>query len=143
MESTTSPSQALTIRITDEAARWISIFMTEQKLNSADYAFRVGVKAGGCSGYEYVMRMDRPKDADRVFEHNGSRVIVDEKSLRFLNGSSLHFLMKYQGAGFTIISPRVAASCGCGSSVSFKKEDPLPSSPLSTPPTPGSLPHPA
>ena len=111
------------IRITDDAAKWVGIFMTEQKLNPADYAFRVGVKAGGCSGYEYVMRMDKPKDTDIFFEHNGARVIVDEKSLRLLNGSSLHFILKYQGAGFTIMSPRVAASCGCGSSVSFKKEE--------------------
>ncbi|OGH56155.1 MAG: hypothetical protein A3G34_12655 [Candidatus Lindowbacteria bacterium RIFCSPLOWO2_12_FULL_62_27] len=112
------------IRLTDDAARWIGIFMTEQKLNPAEYAFRVGVKAGGCSGYEYVMRMDRPKDADTVFEHNGARAIVDERSLRLLNGSSLHFVMKYQGAGFTIINPRVASSCGCGSSVAFKQDAP-------------------
>ena len=122
------------LRITDEASRWIGIFMTEQKLDPKDYAFRVGVKAGGCSGYEYVMRMDKPKETDICFEHNGSRVVVDEKSLRLLNGSTLHFIMKYQGAGFTIMSPRVAASCGCGSSVAFKKDEPSISVPASAPP---------
>ncbi len=112
------------IRVTDEAARWIEIFLTEQKLKPADYAFRVGVKAGGCSGHEYVMRMDKPKATDVFFEHKGARVIVDPKSLDLLNGSTLHFIMKYQGAGFTIMSPKVAGTCGCGTSVSFKKDDP-------------------
>ncbi len=127
-------SPALSIRVTDEAAKWIGIFMTEQKLNPADYAFRVGVKAGGCSGHEYVMRMDKPKPADVFFEHKGARVVVDPKSLELLNGSSLHFILKYQGAGFTILSPKVVSSCGCGSSVMFKKDEPSSASPI--PPTP-------
>lgn len=125
------------IRITDDAAKWIGIFMNDQKLSPADFAFRIGVKAGGCSGYEYVMRMDKPKEKDVIFEHGGSRVVVDEKSLNLLNGSTLHFIMKYQGAGFTIMSPKVAAACGCGSSVSFKKDDPQ-STAASAPPPSGS-----
>ncbi|MBI4178746.1 iron-sulfur cluster assembly accessory protein [bacterium] len=131
-EQTAETKPAPFIRVSDEAAKWIGIFHTEQKLDPADYAFRVGVKAGGCSGFEYVMRMDRPKPEDRVFEHNGAKVVVDEKSLRLLNGSTLHFIMKYQGAGFTILSPRVAATCGCGTSVSFKSE-PAPSTSTAPP----------
>lgn len=123
-----------TVIITDDAAKWIGIFMNEQKLNPAEFGFRIGVKAGGCSGYEYVMRMDKPKPGDLEFTHQGSRVIVDEKSARLLNGSTLHFIMKYQGAGFTIMSPRVAATCGCGTSVSFKKETPSAQPSASTPP---------
>lgn len=139
MDGQSHTAAPLILRITDEAAKWIGIFMSEQKLNPADYAFRVGVKAGGCSGYEYVMRMDKPKEKDITFEHNSSRVIVDEKSLRLLNGSTLHFVMKYQGAGFTIMSPKVAAACGCGASVSFKKDDPQTAA-VPAPPTPSGSP---
>lgn len=124
MDTSTQTTANPSIRVTDEAAKWIGIFLTEQKLSPADYAFRVGVKAGGCSGHEYVMRMDKPKENDVFIEHKGARVIVDPKSLDLLNGSTLHFIMKYQGAGFTIMSPKVAGTCGCGTSVSFKKDDP-------------------
>lgn len=115
----TEQTQTARVGMTDEAAKWVLRFIEDQKLPGDTFAFRLGVQGGGCSGFQYLMRMDKPKPDDAVFEHNGARLIVDPKSLKLLDGSKLHFEMKYQGAGFTVINPRVDSTCGCGVSFSI------------------------
>ena len=109
------------ITVTSDAAKWIKVFMQEQKKDPAVHGFRIGVRGGGCSGFQYAMMMDAQKPNDVVYEKDGVRVFVDPRSHHMLEGSTLDFLLKYQGAGFTIINPQVASACGCGTSVAFKE----------------------
>ncbi len=110
------------INVTADAAKWIKIFMQEQKKDPATTGFRVGVRGGGCSGFQYAMMMDAQKPGDHVFEKDGVRVFVDPRSFHMLTGSTLDFLMKYQGAGFTLLNPNAEGACGCGSSVAIKAD---------------------
>lgn len=108
--------------VSPEAARWIKIFLDQERRDPKKSGFRLGVRGGGCSGMEYAMGMGDPKDGDHVFEKDGIRVFVDPKSMPFVEGSRLHFLLKFQGAGFVVFNPQVASSCGCGTSFAPKTE---------------------
>lgn len=78
---------------------------------------RVGVVRGGCSGKTYQMDFDSPKSDDFVFEQNGLKIIVDPKSMEFLNGTNIDYTESLQGAGFKLDNPNVTGGCGCGKSV--------------------------
>lgn len=85
---------------------------------------RVGVKAGGCSGYSYGMGFDDSvQDNDKSFEVNGLKVVVDEDSAKYLYGVEIDFKDTGMGGGFTIHNPNAVASCGCGQSFRTREED--------------------
>ena len=78
---------------------------------------RVGVKGGGCSGLEYVTRLDterKPIDLSEAF--NGVEVVCDSKSAKFLDGATLDFTGNLIGGGFKFENPNADRSCGCGTS---------------------------
>ena len=80
---------------------------------------RVGVKGGGCSGFEYVL--DLAKEAakfDIVSECHGARVFCDKKSYLFVNGSEVDFTKTLMHSGFVVKNPQTKQSCGCGTSFS-------------------------
>lgn len=82
---------------------------------------RLGVKGGGCSGFSYVLDLDRDVDEkyDRVFEIEGIRIVVDRKSMLFLAGTTLDYTSDLHilgEGGFEFINPNVKRSCGCGTS---------------------------
>ncbi|MEE8283058.1 MAG: iron-sulfur cluster assembly accessory protein [candidate division NC10 bacterium] len=77
---------------------------------------RVRVRGGGCSGYEYQLAFDTPKEGDQVFEEGGVKVVVDPKSLLFLAGTEIDFQDGLTGTGFAIKNPNSKGSCGCGQS---------------------------
>jgi iron-sulfur cluster assembly protein len=77
---------------------------------------RVRVRGGGCSGYEYQLAFDTPREGDQVIEQDGVKVVIDPKSLLFLTGSEIDFHDGLTGAGFTIKNPNAKGSCGCGQS---------------------------
>ncbi len=81
---------------------------------------RVQVVGGGCSGMSYKLGFESEpaKDADKIFEKDGIQVIVDSKSLLFLNGTELDFSDGLNGTGFTFNNPNAKRTCGCGSSFS-------------------------
>ncbi len=79
-------------------------------------ALRVAVEGGGCSGFQYDIRLDAPEDGDLVLEGQGQKVVVDEVSLPFLENAVIDFSEELIGARFTIDNPNVASSCGCGTS---------------------------
>lgn len=82
---------------------------------------RIGVKGGGCSGLEYVTRVDaEPKPNDLQAEFDGVRVICDPKSAEFLDGSNLTYTGNLIGGGFQFENPNAARSCGCGTSFTPK-----------------------
>jgi iron-sulfur cluster assembly accessory protein len=82
-------------------------------------ALRVAVEGGGCSGFQYDIRLDAPSEDDLILEGEGERVVVDSVSLPFLAGATIDFTEELIGARFTIDNPNATASCGCGTSFSI------------------------
>ena len=82
-------------------------------------ALRVAVAGGGCSGFQYDIRMDAPAPDDLVLEEAGQRVVVDPVSLPFLAGATIDWSDELIGARFTIDNPNASSSCGCGTSFSI------------------------
>ncbi|WP_299839197.1 iron-sulfur cluster assembly accessory protein [uncultured Paracoccus sp.] len=80
---------------------------------------RVAVLGGGCSGFQYEIRMDDAEADDLVLEGGGQRVIVDPVSLPFLAGAVIDFSDELIGARFVIENPNATSSCGCGTSFSM------------------------
>jgi iron-sulfur cluster assembly accessory protein len=84
----------------------------------APQALRVAVEGGGCSGFQYDIRLDNAAEDDLVLEKNGQQVLVDSVSLPFLADATIDFSEELIGARFTIENPNATASCGCGTSFS-------------------------
>jgi iron-sulfur cluster insertion protein len=80
---------------------------------------RVGVSGGGCSGFQYDIRLDDPATDDLVMEKHGQRVLVDPVSLPFLQNAVIDFTDELIGARFVIENPNASSSCGCGTSFSI------------------------
>lgn len=82
-------------------------------------ALRVAVDGGGCSGFQYEIVLDAPKDDDLVLEGGGEKVVVDAVSLPFLANAVIDFSEELIGARFVIENPNATSSCGCGTSFSM------------------------
>ena len=81
---------------------------------------RVAVEGGGCSGFQYEIKLDEcVKEDDLVIEKDGASVIIDSVSLQFLSGATIDFADEIIGARFVINNPNVVSSCGCGISFSI------------------------
>ena len=80
---------------------------------------RVAVAGGGCSGFQYDIRLDQVASDDLVLEKGGQRVVVDPVSLPFLAGAVIDFTDELIGARFVIDNPNASSSCGCGTSFSM------------------------
>lgn len=103
--------------VTETAAKEIQVLMS--KYENPELGLRVKVVAGGCSGYSYDLAFDDQKQAtDKVFEANGVKVYIDERSYPILDGTQLDFVDTMLGRGFTFTNPNAKSSCGCGSSFS-------------------------
>lgn len=108
------------IKVSDLAKSKASQLMKEDGFNPETDFIRVGVKSGGCSGLEYVLKFDKEKtDADQVFEDNGIKIIVDKKSILYLAGTILEYSGGLNGKGFVFNNPNAARTCGCGESFSL------------------------
>lgn len=82
-------------------------------------ALRVAVEGGGCSGFQYEIDLDTPKDDDLVLEGAGQKVVVDSISLPFLSNAVIDFTEELIGARFVIDNPNATSACGCGTSFSM------------------------
>jgi iron-sulfur cluster assembly accessory protein len=111
------------VTLTDIAADKVRGFLSQQE-SEGEIGLRVGVRGGGCSGFQYALALDERHDDDHVFEHEGIRVIVDPASLRYVEGSQVDFTESLMGSGFEVVNPNVVASCGCGSSFRIADEEP-------------------
>ena len=110
------------VQLTDIAAEKVRDFITGQAAEG-DIGLRVGVRGGGCSGFQYALALDERRDDDHVFEVNSIRVLVDPASLQYVDGSTVDFTESFQGSGFEVSNPNVVASCGCGSSFRVKDDE--------------------
>ena len=102
------------VTLTDIAAEKVSEFLTGQ--GQPDAGLRVAVRGGGCSGFQYALALDEARDDDNVFEDRGIRLLVDQASLQYVDGSVVDYTESLMGAGFEVKNPNVVAACGCGSS---------------------------
>jgi len=112
------------ITVTDKGAEKIREFLAKQQETASVEGLRVGVKGGGCSGFQYILAFDERRDGDEVVEHDGIKLLVNEESVSYVNGSVIDFVDGLQGAGFKVENPNVVAACGCGSSFRVADEEP-------------------
>src|SRR2546421_12939914 len=108
---------------TDTGAEKVREFLETQSAVAATAGLRVGVRGGGCSGFQYALAFDEQRAGDTVFEDKGIRLLVDTESLPYVRGSTIDFVDGLQGAGFKVDNPNVIAACGCGSSFPVAEEE--------------------
>lgn len=91
-------------------------FLARQE-GDAGLMLRLAVTGGGCSGFQYNFSFDDAvQDDDRVFERDGSKLVVDETSLDLLAGAEVDFVEDLMGSYFQVKNPNASSSCGCGTS---------------------------
>lgn len=111
------------ITITDKGAEKIREFLATQGTDGTEAGLRVGVRGGGCSGFQYALAFDQKRDGDEVFHYAGLKVLVDGPSLPYIKGSIIDYVDSLTGAGFKVENPNVVAACGCGSSFRVADEE--------------------
>ena len=109
----------MAITLTETAAREIKTIVEQQELDAQKIRLRVGVKGGGCSGFNYLLDLtEQDRESDEAFEQHGVRIVCDPKSYLYLNGTTIDFKDEVMGRGFVFNNPNATSSCGCGSSFS-------------------------
>lgn len=107
----------MSIVITENAAAEVKRIIESQKFED-ETMLRIGISAGGCSGFSYSLGFDKNFDekVDAKNEQHGVQVVVDKKSSLYLEGTTLDFYEGIEKRGFTFDNPNAVKSCGCGSS---------------------------
>lgn len=104
----------MTVTITERAAKHVSTFLAKR---GKGVGVRLGVRTSGCSGMAYKLEfVDAVGAEDLVFESNGVKVVVDPKSLPYIDGTELDFAREGLNEGFRFNNPNVKNECGCGES---------------------------
>lgn len=102
------------ITMSDSAAQRVRTFLNHR---GKGLGLRLGVRTSGCSGMAYVLEFaDEANDDDVIFEDKGVKVIIDSKSLVYLDGTELDFVKEGLNEGFKFNNPNVSSECGCGES---------------------------
>ena len=104
------------INLTPMAVSEVKRLLTKE--NKPELALRIGVRSGGCSGFSYVLGFDTPQPEDKIEEVEGIKLVVDSKSVAYLEGMQLDYQDGLQGKGFALHNPNATKSCGCGESFS-------------------------
>lgn len=103
------------VNVTANAANAVRDLL--EKRNLENYALRVYIAGGGCSGYQYGMALEgNIREQDLVFEQHGIKLVVDEVSIEYLKGATIDYVEDVMASGFKIDNPNAVSSCGCGSS---------------------------
>lgn len=115
------PEKAFQISVSELAASQVKLQL--EKRGTPESYLRLGIKGGGCSGFSYVIMFEdsAPRERDVVFEQHGIKIIVDKKSLGYLNGATLEWEKTLIRQGFKFINPNEKSSCGCGHSFTVKE----------------------
>lgn len=113
----------MSIKLTKNAAKEIKKVMEEQSMKTEEYALRVSVQGGGCSGYNYSLGFEEKKEGDALndstYTLEGIETRVDRKSELFIDGTEIDFVEDLNKRGFAFSNPN-AKNCGCGSSFQVK-----------------------
>jgi iron-sulfur cluster assembly protein len=123
MSTTEVTLHAKGIVFTEDAAAKVRDFLAAQGSDVETAGLRVGVRGGGCSGFQYQLAFDQQRDGDVVFTDHGLKLLVDGPSLAYVDGSQIEYVESLQGAGFQVVNPNVVAACGCGSSFRVADEE--------------------
>lgn len=108
----------MSIALTEAAARQVR---TQIAKRGKGLGLRIGVKNVGCSGFAYTYEIaDDLRDGERVFEDHGASLVVDAKSLAFIDGARLDFVTEGLKQAFQVENPNVDSTCGCGESFNLK-----------------------
>jgi iron-sulfur cluster assembly accessory protein len=110
--ATCAPAQLVTL--TAAAAEKVRGLLEQE--DDLALGLRVFVAGGGCSGLQYGMTLDETQEGDTVVEATGLRVLIDEMSAQYLEGSEIDYVDSLMGAGFTVTNPNAVSTCGCGHS---------------------------
>ena len=103
------------ITLTDKAAQHVQGLM--DKADSDVIGLRVGIKTTGCSGMAYVLEfVDEANSEDVVYQYHGVQLLVDPKSLVYIDGTEMDFVKEGLNEGFEFNNPNIAGECGCGES---------------------------
>jgi iron-sulfur cluster insertion protein len=118
----TNASESIPLRLTEAAAKRILKVVADEK--NPDLMVRLEVAGGGCSGYSYKFGFDNTFDPaeDVMIARDGAKLVVDKTSLDLLKGSEVDYGESLMEAGFKVVNPNAASSCGCGSSFSVKSD---------------------
>jgi iron-sulfur cluster assembly accessory protein len=111
------------ITVTEAAVLHLQSLVSENP-EYKNKGLRIFVEQGGCAGHQYGMKFDEAKASDFRFERDGVNVLIDPQSAQFLQGSQVDYQDGLTGAGFQIINPNAARSCGCGSSFEVAEKSP-------------------
>ncbi|MDI3323680.1 iron-sulfur cluster assembly protein IscA [Pontibacterium granulatum] len=104
----------MAITMSDAAVQHVARYLEKR---GHGFGIRLGVRTSGCSGMAYVLEfVDEKQPEDEVFESQGVRVVIDPKSLLYLDGTELDFVKEGLNEGFKFNNPNVSSECGCGES---------------------------
>ncbi|WP_424191654.1 iron-sulfur cluster assembly protein IscA [Ampullimonas aquatilis] len=104
----------MAISLTEKAAQHVSRYMVKR---GKGIGLRLGVRTTGCSGLAYKLEYaDESQPDDEIFESHGIKVLVDPKSLAYLDGTELDYAREGLNEGFKFNNPNVKDECGCGES---------------------------
>ena len=108
----------MAISLTETAAKEVKRIIEEQQLPAGQTRLRVGVRGGGCSGFSYLLDLTEEEagEQDEAMESHGVPMLVDMKSLLYLDGTEIDFRDEVMGRGFVFKNPNATSTCGCGSS---------------------------
>lgn len=113
----TLPDQTTTqtVLLTQPAVNAVRNIMVEKNLQG--YALRLFISGGGCSGYQYGLAFDNnTREDDLIIETEGIKLIVDEVSIKYLQGATVDYVDGITASGFKISNPNAESTCGCGQS---------------------------
>ena len=126
MGETTVTYKAKGVTFTPLGAEKVREFLSSQGGEPSSAGLRVGVRGGGCSGFQYQLAFDEQAEDDVTFRDNELLILVDAQSLPYVDGSQIDYVESLQGAGFQVNNPNVVAACGCGSSFRVEDEEQVP-----------------
>jgi len=107
----------MAVVITEKAAGEVKRILEDQKYEEGT-KLRIGITAGGCSGFSYSLTLEKEfdEDKDSKYDYHGVEVVVDKKHALYLDGTTVDFFDGIDRRGFAFNNPNATRSCGCGSS---------------------------
>ena len=111
----------MAIQLSESAAKEIRQIIKDQNLSEEGTRLRVGVKGGGCSGFSYMLDLvddTERTENDEEQESQGVKILIDNRSLLYLDNTQIDFKDEVMQRGFVFKNPNATSSCGCGSSFS-------------------------
>jgi len=104
------------VTLTPKAVEMVKITRNQEGMDES-HGLRIAVRGGGCSGFEYALDFEsEARDNDWIYDQEGLTIYVDSVSARYLEGTSIDYVLGMAGAGFKFINPQARGTCGCGSS---------------------------